>query len=133
MITQEPAGENRIVNTIDNQMREIIDGHTLSDSGWLSRILPFNGCKGLEIRTALQLSINILPFWICTFPLTGSAMSLYWCIFFGIRDSPIFTIHPSIRDLFLVHFIYNPLMYSSTNVEFQRAFVHCIRKMKRNP
>jgi hypothetical protein len=32
----------------------------------------------LEVRAALNLSVNILPFWLCTFPLSCDIIALYW-------------------------------------------------------
>lgn len=97
-----------------------------------SRVLaPLSGIQRLEIRTALQLCVNILPFWICTFPLSCCTMALYWCIRLKLNCSIIFIVIPYLRDMFLVHVIYNPICNMSTNAEFQRAVVHLFRKLQR--
>ena len=103
----------------------------VEENNCLARFLPLSGSKSLEIRTALQLSVNILPFWICTIPLTCNSLALYYCMKFQVKSSLVFTTNFYMRDLFLIHVIYNPIMYSLTNAEFQRAFVHFIRKLFR--
>ena len=116
-------------------MQQLADADVLPriryNNSWLSRVLPISGIKRLEIRTALQLSVNILPFWICTFPLTCCSIALYWCIRLELNCSTIFIVIPYLRDLFLVHVIYNPICYMSTSPEFRRAVVHLFRKLKR--
>ena len=84
--------------------------------------------KGLETRAALSLSINVLPFWVCTFPVTCNAIALYWCIRLESDCSIIFKINPYLRNMFLFHAIYNPFMYMLTSHEFRRALSHFIRK-----
>jgi hypothetical protein len=34
----------------------------------------------LEVQAALNLSVNILPFWLCTLPVSCNTIALYWCI-----------------------------------------------------
>ena len=86
------------MDTINGRMQEIIGGGVLNnqeENNWLSiGCLPLSGSKGLEIRTALQLSANILPFWICTFPLSLSTIGVYWCIFFGVENTFLYKLNP---------------------------------------
>jgi hypothetical protein len=108
---------------------EVLLNTIQQENSLLSRFLPLSGSKNLEIRTALQLSVNILPFWFCTFPLTCVTMALYWCVKFQVEIYIVLRMNFYLRDLFLIHVIYNPIMYSLTNGEFQRAVIHFIRKM----
>jgi hypothetical protein len=87
----------------------------------------------LEIRAALILSVNILPFWICTFPVTCNAISLYWCVRLGTDCSTTFELYPYIGHLFMFHSIYNPLMYMLSSGEFRRALAHWIWRIKQIP
>lgn len=91
---------------------------------------PRDRISRLEISAALNLSINVLPFWVCTFPVTIHAISLYWCVRFGADCTTIVEIGSYLRDLFLFHSIYNPVMYMSTSAEFRRAFFHLSWKFK---
>jgi hypothetical protein len=86
----------------------------------------------LEIIAALNMSINILPVWLCTFPVTLNAIMIYWCIRLEMNCPVIYRINPYIRDMFLFHNVYTPLMYMLTSSEFKRALIHCKRKFKRN-
>ena len=125
-----------ISHGIEQRMQQLVGAEILSSNhrenrnNWLTRFLPHSGIKRLEIRTALQLSVNILPFWICTFPLTCCSMALYWCIRLELNCSLVFAVIPYLRDLFLIHVVYNPVMYMSTSAEFQRAVVHLFRKLR---
>ncbi len=82
----------------------------------------------LEIRAAIHLSINVLPFWVCTFPVTCNAIAIYWCIRLETECSVFFNINPYLRDMFLFHSIYNPMMYMLSSCEFRRAISHFIQK-----
>lgn len=84
----------------------------------------------LEVRAALSMSINVLPVWLCTFPVTLNAIALYWCIQFENDCSTILYLNPYIRDLFLIHSIYNPMMYMSSSTEFRRALLRLVKKCK---
>jgi hypothetical protein len=84
----------------------------------------------LEIRAALSMSINVLPVWLCTFPVTLNAIAIYWCFCLQINCPVIMQINPYITDLFLLDFIYNPLMYMSSSTEFKRALVRLKHKFK---
>ncbi len=86
----------------------------------------------LEIRAALSMSINVLPVWLCTFPVTLNAIAIYWCFRLGTSCPTLFRINPFICDLFLIHIVYNPLMYMSTSKEFKRALAHLKQKCKCN-
>ena len=44
---------------------------------WINRRSKINR---LEVQAALNMSVNVLPFWLCTFPISCYAMRLYWCI-----------------------------------------------------
>ena len=90
------------------------------------RINP-NKINAYEIRAAITMSINSLPFWVCTFPITCNTIALYWCIRFEYDCSIIFTIGPYLRNIFMFHGIYNPLMYMLTNREFRQALAHFLK------
>lgn len=83
----------------------------------------------LEFRAAFNMSINVLPVWLCTFPVTLNAISLYWCVHLELNCSTIVLINPYIKDLFLLQIIYNPVMYISSSTEFWRALFHLVRKL----
>ncbi|XP_046454717.1 uncharacterized protein LOC124202411 isoform X2 [Daphnia pulex] len=84
----------------------------------------------LEIRAAFSMSVNILPFWLCTFPVTVNGIIIYWCIHLQMNCPTVYRINPYIYDLFIVHVIYNPLMYISTSKEFKRALIHFKQKFR---
>ena len=92
-----------------------------------ARISP-NKINAFEIRAAITMSINILPFWVCTFPVTCNAIALYWCVRLEYDCSIIFTINPYFRNIFIFHGIYNPLMYMLTNREFRQALSRFFKK-----
>ena len=92
------------------------------------KIYP-NKINALEIRAAITMSLNILPFWVCTFPVTCNAIALYWCVRFESDCSTIFAINPFFRNMFLFHVIYNPLMYMLTSREFRQALSRFIKKI----
>ena len=106
------------------------DENTSECFGWFQNQSKVNQ---LEIRAALILSVNILPFWICTFPVTCNAISLYWCVRLGTDCSTTFAIYPYIGNLFLFHSIYNPLMYMFFSGEFRRALAHWVWKIRQIP
>ena len=81
-----------------------------------------------EIRAALSLSINMLPFWLCTFPVTLNAIAIYWCVHLQMNCPTVFRINPYLTDLFLIHTVYNPLMYMFNSKEFKRALIHLRKK-----
>ncbi|XP_045023035.1 uncharacterized protein LOC123466425 [Daphnia magna] len=83
----------------------------------------------LEIRAALNMSVNILPFWLCTFPVSCSVVVLYWCIRLEGECGSILLPWPYLWNLFLLHSIYNPVMYMATSSEFWRALVHITNKV----
>lgn len=84
----------------------------------------------LEILAALNMSVNILPVWICTFPVTLNAIAIYWCIRLQQNCPVIYQINPYLRDMFLFHNTYTPLMYMFTSTEFKRALIHFKQKFK---
>jgi 5-hydroxytryptamine receptor 1 len=82
----------------------------------------------LEVRAALDMSVNVLPFWLCTFPVSCYAMALYWCVRLEGECDAVFLTWTYMWDLFLLHSIYNPVAYMSTSTEFRRALLHIARK-----
>ena len=84
----------------------------------------------LEIRAALNMSVNMIPFWLCTFPVTLNAIMIYWCFRLQIKCSFIQQTNPYLVDWFTVHTIYNPLMYMFTSIEFKRAVINLKNKIK---
>lgn len=85
----------------------------------------------LEVRAALTMSANIVPFWLCTFPVSIHALALYWCILLQADCYAVFHMTSYLRDFFMFHSIYNPVMFMVTNSEFQRALLHVAWKLKR--
>ncbi len=84
----------------------------------------------LEVRAALSMSVNVLPFWLCTFPVSCQAIALYWCM--RLEASCYTTIYQNsyfLRELFMIHSIYNPLMYMITSCEFRKALFHIAWKL----
>lgn len=82
----------------------------------------------LEVRAALNMSINTILFSIFTFPVVCNAMSLYWCKRFEWECSLNVSLLPYLRYVFIFHVIYNPLMYMLGSHEFRRAFKRLIGK-----
>ena len=83
----------------------------------------------MEVRAALSMSINVLPFWLCTFPVSCQSIALYWCILLESDCYSIYHMSFYLRDLFMVHSIYNPVMYTFI-AEFRRAIRHIAWKLK---
>lgn len=83
----------------------------------------------LEIQAALNMSVNVLPFWFCTFPVSCYAIGLYWCIRTEGDCSTILRTWPYMWNFFLLHSIYNPVMYMLYSCEFRRAILHITRKL----
>jgi hypothetical protein len=102
----------------------------LDETLCFSRFFDRSKLNRLEIRAALSMSINVLPVWFCTFPVTVNAIIIYWCIRVKSNCPTVFGINPYISDLFIVHIIYTPLMYILTSKEFKRALIHFKRKLK---
>ncbi|EFX83679.1 hypothetical protein DAPPUDRAFT_301588 [Daphnia pulex] len=75
------------------------------------------------------MSINVLPFWLCTFPVSCSVMAFYWCLRFKGNCDYILLPWPYLWNLFLLHSIYNPIMYMCTSSEFWRALLHTVNKL----
>jgi 5-hydroxytryptamine receptor 1 len=59
----------------------------------------------LEIRAALSMSINMIPFCFCTFPVTLNAITIYWCIRLQTNCPTVSRINPYLTDLFLIHIV----------------------------
>ena len=89
-----------------------------------------NKFSRLEIRAAFAMSINILPFWLCTFPVTLNVIAMYWCLRTGGDCAIFFVIGSYLRDMFMLHTIYNPIMYIIGSSEFRRAVLHSFWKLK---
>lgn len=97
--------------------------HWLQTRGKLSR---------LEIRAALNISFNILPVCLCTFPISLNGIALYWCFRYEYDCSFVRQFNRYLSDVFIVQTVYNPLMYMFCSTEFQRAFLHTLLKLKSN-
>ena len=85
-----------------------------------------------EIRAALSLSINMLPFWLCTFPVTLNGILIYWCVRLQSSCPTVYRMNHFLTDWFIVHTLYNPLMYMITSIEFKRALIHLKNKVSFN-
>ncbi|XP_059351573.1 5-hydroxytryptamine receptor 1B-like [Daphnia carinata] len=83
----------------------------------------------LEVQAAFNLSVNVLPFWLCTFPLSCFAIATYWCTRLGANCDTFLLLWTYMWDIFMLHSIYNPLMYMISCHDFRRAFYHIIRKL----
>ena len=114
------ATGNAIANQLDCELNDI------DCFSWF-----FNRPKldRLEIRAAFSMSINMIPFCFCTLPVTLNAIAIYWCICLQMNCPTVFRINPYLTDLFLIHTVYNPLMYMLTSKEFKRALIHLKDKM----
>ncbi|KAK4014366.1 hypothetical protein OUZ56_026892 [Daphnia magna] len=84
----------------------------------------------MEARAAVRMSVNLLPLWLCTFPISCTSLAIYWCIRLGGDCTILGQIMSYLRDVFLLHSIYNPVMYMCTSSEFRRAFNHIAWKLK---
>ncbi|EFX82895.1 hypothetical protein DAPPUDRAFT_316241 [Daphnia pulex] len=83
----------------------------------------------LEVQAALNLSVNILPFWLCTFPVACNTIALYWCIRLDAKCDNIMEPLVIFWETFMLHSIYNPIMYMATCSEFRRALRHTVKKL----
>ncbi|XP_046458954.1 uncharacterized protein LOC124205549 [Daphnia pulex] len=83
----------------------------------------------LEVQAALNLSVNILPFWLCTFPVACNTIVVYWCIRLDVNFDILMVTLNFFWDTFMLHSIYNPIMYMATCAEFQRAFLRIANKL----
>ena len=61
-----------------------------------------------EIRAALSLSINMLPFWLCTFPVTLNGILIYWCVRLQSNCPTVYRVNSYLTDWFIIHTLYNP-------------------------
>ncbi|KAI9558810.1 hypothetical protein GHT06_015599 [Daphnia sinensis] len=113
-----PSGEAEIKSYVDH-----IDNECFSWTPNRSKV------NRLEVRAALSMSVNILPFWICTFPVSCNVMSLYWCVRLKYQCDFIDNSWQYLWNLFMLHSVYNPVMYMTTSYEFRRAFVHITKKL----
>lgn len=84
----------------------------------------------LETRAALSFSVNVLPFWLFTFPITLGGISLYWCVYLQVTCPFIIPLNRLLKNLFIIHLIYNPVAYVLTTREFQRAFARFMSRFK---
>jgi 5-hydroxytryptamine receptor 1 len=76
------------------------------------------------------MSVNVLPFWLCTFPVSCYAIGLYWCIRLEGDCSAILLTWLCMWDFSLLHSIYNPVMYMMSSSEFRRALFHFAREVE---
>ncbi|XP_046458958.1 uncharacterized protein LOC124205550 isoform X3 [Daphnia pulex] len=83
----------------------------------------------LEVQAALNLSVSILPFWMCTFPVSCYAIVIYWCIQLDVNLETIVVTWNYFWDTFMLHSVYNPVMYMATCSEFRRALRHTVKKL----
>ena len=83
----------------------------------------------LEVQAALNLSVNILPFWLCTFPVACYAIVVYWCIRLDANCDTIVVTWNYFWDTFMLHSVYNPIVYMVTCSEFRRAVLHIAKKL----
>ncbi|KAI9558837.1 hypothetical protein GHT06_015626 [Daphnia sinensis] len=112
------------LHSADAQLGLSIDGH-----GCFPWMHSGSKVSRLEVQAALNMSVNVLPFWLCTFPVSCYAIGLYWCIRLEGDCSIILRSWPYMWEFFLLHSIYNPVMYMLSSSEFQRAILHIIRKL----
>ncbi|EFX82897.1 hypothetical protein DAPPUDRAFT_101081 [Daphnia pulex] len=82
----------------------------------------------LEVQAALNLSVNILPFWLCAFPVSCNIIVFYWCIRLDANCDSLMVTLNYFWETFMLHSIYNPIMYIATCSEFQRAFLRIANK-----
>jgi hypothetical protein len=84
----------------------------------------------LELQTTINMSINVLPFWLCTFSISCASIAIYWCVQLRGDCTILGLIMSYLRDAFLLHTIYNPVMYMCSSSEFWRALRHFAWKVK---
>jgi hypothetical protein len=120
-VRQHPADEeSQLVSSIDHKIGK-------ESFPWRQNCSKYNR---LEIQAALNMSVNIIPFWLCTFPVSCNAIALYWCIRLeGNCDTIHVLIWTYAWDVFMLHGVYNPILYMSTSPEFRRAVNHLTRKL----
>ncbi len=119
--SETDATGNDTLHHLDSQLDDMLCFSWLSSRPKLSR---------LEIRAALSMSVNMLPFWFCTFPVTLVGIAIYWCYCLQINCSVVYRINQYLVDWFTIHTIYNPAMYMFTSKEFKRALIHLKGKIK---
>ncbi|EFX83638.1 hypothetical protein DAPPUDRAFT_100265 [Daphnia pulex] len=132
-VVEEPRqGENPIENETDATGNALQNLESQMDDSTLCFSWFFNRQKlsRLEIRAALSMSINMLPFWLCTFPVTLNGIAVYWCFHLQTFCPLAFYTNSYLVDWFIVHTLYNPLMYMLTSKEFKRAVIHLKEKFK---
>lgn len=120
---------NNTAGADDNHQQQLPPSFDQLDSEcfpWINRRSKINR---LEVQAALNMSVNVLPFWLCTFPVSCYAIGLYWCIRLEGDCSAILLTWPYMWDFFLLHSIYNPVMYMMSSSEFQRALFHFARRL----
>jgi hypothetical protein len=83
----------------------------------------------LEIQAALNLSVNILPFWLCAIPVACYSIAIFWCIRLETSCDTILLTLFYFWDVFIFHSIYNPVAYMITCLEFRRAVKHIAKKL----
>ena len=133
-MTEEPGQQrNAIENEADATGISALQQHLesqLDDPLCFSWFANRSKINRQEIRAALNLSINMLPFWLCTFPVTLNGIAIYWCVLLQSNCPIVYRINPYFTDWFIVHTLYNPMMYIFTSKEFKRALIHLKDKMR---
>ena len=115
-VTQDQTGSDKVT----------LPSFQIEELGCFSWLKP--QVNRLEIRSALNMSINTTPFWIGTFPDIINLIACFWCAQFQADCSVLSSLNPYLRYMFLLHVIYNPAMYMLTSIEFLRAFKRVVRK-----
>lgn len=89
------------------------------------------GIARLDFRAALILSVNVLPFWLFTFPLAFYIMAIYWCSKLQLECSYELMMEADgyVKFLFYTPCIYMPVMYAMNSSELQRALKHLFKKI----
>jgi hypothetical protein len=83
----------------------------------------------LEVQAALNLSVNILPFWLCTFPVSCNIIAFYWCTRLDANCENLMVTLNYFWETFMLHSVYNPIIYMATCSEFQRALLRIANKL----
>lgn len=117
---------NRVLTQTDKIFSSTFESEEGYCFQWMPQLKP--QINRLEIRAALNMSINTIPIWIFTFPITCNGIALYWCTRLGTSCSFITITNPYLRNMFLFHAIYNPVMYMFSSMEFRRALRRLIEK-----
>jgi 5-hydroxytryptamine receptor 1 len=127
-----PAVVHHRMDTDDRDQHSHLPSHSRNnqdDTESFPRMPGRSKISRLEVQAALNLSVNILPFWLCTFPVSCYAIVTYWCIQLDVNLETIVVTWNYFWDTFMLHSIYNPIMYMATCLEFRRALRHTVKKL----